>query len=302
MHKVIAAFGELLWDVFPTGEVLGGAPANFAYRVNSLGHEGHLITRLGNDDRGRRAAEIVRTNGMSLDLVQWDDAHPTGTVPITLDASGSPDFTILPAVAYDYIEPSPALLALAGRVDCLCFGTLIQRAEISRRTLHTLLDHAPNALKVLDLNLRKECYSTETIAESLARADILKLNETEAEILANRFGLPDTFAQFAPAAVAKWELDCCVVTLGGKGVVAANNAGQFVQRPGHQVNVVDTCGSGDAFTAGFIHSLFEGKTLSDACDFANALGALVAQTRGGTAPVAFSEIESLCRSAAFANG
>ena len=292
MRRTVVAFGELLWDVFPNGEVLGGAPANFCYRINSLGHVGWLVTRLGKDDRGRSAAEVVRGNGMSLDYVQWDDKHATGTVPVELDATGSPTFTILPNVAYDHIAITQDLLALAARADCICFGTLIQRAETSRRTLQALLDAAPQALKVLDLNLRKDCYTSETVAASLERADILKLNETEAEVLARMFGLPDTFASFAPAAVKRWALTACVVTLGSKGVVAANDAGEFVQRPGHKVNVIDTIGAGDAFTAGFLHCYFEGRPLEACCDFANALGALVSETRGGTAPVKLEAIEA----------
>lgn len=293
MRRTVLAFGELLWDIFPNGEVLGGAPANFCYRINSLGHRGWLVTRLGSDDRGKRAADLVRANGMSLNYVQWDDKHPTGTVPVELDATGSPTFTILPNVAFDHIEITPDLLALGATADCICFGTLIQRAETSRRTLHALLDAAPKALKVLDLNLRKDCYTQETITASLKRTDILKLNETEAEILARMFGLPDTFASFAPAAVTQWDLTACVVTLGPKGVVAANNKGEFAQRPGHKVNVVDTIGAGDAFTAGFVHCYFEGRPLEACCDFANALGALVSETRGGTTPIKLEAIETL---------
>jgi fructokinase len=293
MSKTVVAFGELLWDVFPTEEVLGGAPANFAYRINSLGHDGYLVTRLGNDDRGKRAAGLVRANGMSLDFVQWDDRKPTGTVPVRLDAAGAPSFTILPTVAFDYIQATPELIALAAKADCVCFGTLIQRAETSRQTLHALLDRAPQALKILDLNLRKDCYTRETIQASLERADILKLNENEAELLAQMFKLPAAFTHFAPAAVKQWSLAACVVTLGEKGVVAANNKNEFIQRPGHKVNVIDTVGAGDAFTAGFLHCYFEDRPLSYCCDFANALGALVAQTRGGTAPIKLDAIYSL---------
>lgn len=293
MPKTVIAFGELLWDIFPSGEVLGGAPSNFAYRINSLGHDGWLVTRLRKDDRGKRAADLVRANGMSLDYVQWDETHPTGTVPVELDSAGSPNFTILPNVAYDFIEITEPLLALAAMADCICFGTLVQRAETSRRTLHALLDAAPQALKVLDLNLRKDCYTQETIAASLERANILKLNESEAEILARMFNLPDSFANFAPAAVQQWNLAACVVTLGEKGVVAANDKNEFIQRPGHKVKVIDTVGAGDAFTAGFLHCYLEERPLPYCCDFANALGALVAQTRGGTAPIKLTEIKAL---------
>ena len=290
MPHTILAFGELLWDIFPSGEVLGGAPSNFAYRINSLGHDGWLVTRLGKDDRGKRAADLIRANGMSLNYVQFDDEHPTGTVPVQLDATGSPTFTILPNVAYDHIETTPELLALAAMTDCICFGTLIQRAETSRRTLHALLDAAPQALKVLDLNLRKDCYTKQTITASLERADVLKLNETEADTLRELFNI--TADHFPTAALNYWNLNACIVTLGPDGVIAANRNEKH-RVPGHAIKVLDTVGSGDAFTAGFVHCYLADRPFPYSLEFANALGALVAQTRGGTAPIKLADIYAL---------
>jgi fructokinase len=293
MPKNIIAFGELLWDIFPTGEALGGAPANFAYRINSLAHDGWLVTRLGNDDRGQRAAELVRASGMSLNYVQWDDKHPTGIVPVEVDAAGIPNFTIVQNVAFDYIEPSEPLLALAASAQCICFGSLIQRSNISRRALYSLLDAAPRALKVLDLNLRKDCYNREIISESIRRAHILKLNEDEALLVAEMFSLPKTLNDFARFVVEDMKRLACIITLGANGIIAANNKGELIHRPGHKVDVVDTVGCGDAVTAGFIHCHLENRPLAYCCDFANALGALVAQTRGGTTPIKLAEIKSL---------
>jgi fructokinase len=293
MRRTVIAFGELLWDVFPNGEALGGAPANFAYRVNSLGHDGRLVTRLGKDERGRLAAELLRENGMALDHVHWDDAKATGTVHVKVDAAGMPDFTIVRDVAYDYIEVTPELLAIARAADCFCFGTLIQRSAVSRRTLYGILEAAAGALKVLDLNLRKDCYNREIITGSVERADILKLNEDEAKLLAQMYGFPESPAEFARAVVSELKREACVVTLGKEGIVAANNKGEFVQRRGHEVEVVDTVGCGDAVTAGFVHCYMAGRPLDYCCDFANALGALVAQTRGGMAPIDLRNVERL---------
>jgi fructokinase len=296
--KTIIAFGELLWDIFASGEVLGGAPANFAYRINSLGHDGWPVTRLGKDDRGQRAADLIRKNGLPLQYVQWDDAKPTGTVPVEVDAAGVPGFTIVRNVAYDYIEPTEPLLALAAAAQCICFGSLIQRSDISRRTLYSLLDAAPHALKVLDLNLRKDCYNRDIISESIRRAHILKLNEDEAGLVAGMFSLPNTLNDFARFVVEDMKRLACIITLGANGIIATNNKGEFIHRPGHKVNVVDTVGCGDAVTAGFVHCYLEGRPLPHCCDFANALGALVAQARGGTAPIKFADIEALAGTAA----
>src|SRR5262245_50711891 len=182
--NTILAFGETLWDLLPSGPMLGGAPFNFAYRVNSLGDRGVIVTRLGSDAYGRRALEQIEGLGMETSFIQADESHPTGTVRVMLDDQGSPDFHIVTDVAYDFIETDSRVLELAASADCFCFGTLVQRTAKSRASLGRLLDAAGKALKCLDINLRKDCYSLETIADSLQRADILKLNLKEAHYLA----------------------------------------------------------------------------------------------------------------------
>src|SRR6185503_7529228 len=138
MQKTVLSFGETLWDLLPAGPVLGGAPCNLAYRVNSLGERGVIVTRLGRADLGRKAVEAL----------------------------GIPEYTILKDVAYDSIEPTPELLALASQADCICFGRLCQRSERSARTLLELLSAAPKALKFFDVNLRKDCYSKPVLERS----------------------------------------------------------------------------------------------------------------------------------------
>jgi fructokinase len=287
------AFGETLWDLLPAGPVLGGAPCNFAYRVSSLGDRALLVTRLGEDELGRRAMEELGRLGLDLSLVQRDAAKSTGSVPVKVDANGVPDFTILPDVAYDFLEPTPALLEAAAKVDCVCFGTLIQRSGASRRTLRSVLEAAPRALKLLDLNLRRGCYSRETVEDSLTRADVVKLNDDEARWLGREFGLRGkSEAALAREVARRWDLDAVVVTRGGKGAVAVSDAGEL-ELPGMKVDVADTIGSGDAFTAGFVHLWLQGRPLRDCCEVGNALGALVARTQGATSPVGSLEIELL---------
>ena len=123
--KTVVSFGETLWDLLPSGEALGGAPCNLAFRVTSLGDRGVIATRLGRDDRGRRAFEQLQALGMDTELVQWDEERPTGTVDVRVGPGGSPDFTINPGTAYDRIEPTEALLDLAARADAFCFGRVL---------------------------------------------------------------------------------------------------------------------------------------------------------------------------------
>src|SRR5439155_8340756 len=132
------------WDLLPTGPVLGGAPCNFAYRVNSLGDRGILVTRLGRDELGKKAFGQLEALGMDTSFVQWDDKHPTGSVPVKIDSKGVPDFTIVKDVAYDHLQPADP------KADAVCFGTLVQRSPASRRALRRLLAAAPEAVKLLD--------------------------------------------------------------------------------------------------------------------------------------------------------
>jgi len=132
MQKTVLSFGEALWDLFPSGPALGGAPFNFACRVNSLGDRGIIISRIGRDDYGRKALEQIAAFGMDVSCLQREDRHPTGTVKVRLDDQGNPDFLIVPEVAYDFIGVTEELLELARAADCLCFGTLVQRAPTSR--------------------------------------------------------------------------------------------------------------------------------------------------------------------------
>jgi fructokinase len=291
--KTVVSFGETLWDLLPAGPVLGGAPCNFAYRVGSLGERALLVTRLGRDELGQRAFEELGKLGLDLSHVQWDEQKATGTVPVKVDAKGVPDFTILPDVAYDFIEPAPALLEAAAGADCVCFGTLVQRSPVSRRTLHQVLDAAPGALKVLDLNLRRACHTRETVESSLERADVLKLNDDEARWLGKEFGLRGkTEVALAREVAGRWGLDAVVMTLGDRGCLAVAGS-EEIEVAGQKVQVADTVGSGDAFSAGFVSLWLKGRPLRDCCEIGNALGALVARTPGATAPVTPLEVELL---------
>ena len=290
----IVAFGEILWDLLPQGRTLGGAPFNFAYRVNSLGDTAFPVSRLGRDPLGREAWDLVTSFGIDPSCLQWDNAFPTGTVQVSFDADNNPDFLIVPSVAYDFIESTPALEQIAQSADCLCFGTLIQRSEVSRNSLRRLLQSAASSRKLLDVNLRKDCFTSETVTQSIEFADIVKLNDKEVVAVAEMLGLPAlALPELAPEMARRCSLEAVVVTLGQKGVFAASREGQLVYVPGFRVPVVDSVGSGDAFSAGFVNRLLRGATLNEACVFGNLMGAVSATKRGGTAPISSDEITAL---------
>jgi fructokinase len=177
-------------------------------------------------------------------------------------------------------------LDLAAQTDCICFGTLIQRSRTSRHSLHELLEAATSSLKVLDVNLRTGCYSLDTVTSSLGWADVLRLNDHEVALLGQLLGVStESVPRFADEMMRRWELSHCIVTLGERGVFAASAGGASVYVPGYGVEVVDLCGVGSAFTAGFIHKLLRGRPVDECCRLGNALGATVASQRGATAPI-----------------
>lgn len=292
MKKTVVAFGEILWDILPSCVALGGAPFNFAYRVNSLGDAGVMASRLGRDDLGQRAFDKIVSLGLQTRLLQWDDEAPTGTVRVSFDAQNCPDYVIVPKVAYGRIALTDALTAAVGRADCLCFGTLAQRATTSAETLAALLEKATGVMKLLDVNLRKDCYDEHSVVFSLGSADVLKLNEEEAHALGRMLGLRhDTLRGFCESVVEEWGVEFCLVTLGENGAFGYAGDGKETYAPGYKIELADSLGSGDAFSAGFVHKILRGASLKEAVAFGNVLGAIVATQIGATAPIRQVDIE-----------
>ena len=291
MTKIIVALGELLWDLLPGGKVLGGAPANFIFRINSFGDSGQLITRIGNDLLGKEALAVVRNLNLSDDNIQIDQVFPTGTVDIVLDEKGIPDYTIHKEVAYDYLELTAASMALARQANCICFGSLIQRSGRARETIRRLIREADHAIRFFDINLRKDCYSSEVITESLKLTNILKINDEELFSLKKMFRLQsESLKDLSAELIEKFDLEIILVTLGEKGAFVVAKTGDYHYDPGYRVKLGDTVGSGDACSAGFIHQLMNGQSLEESLKFGNAAGAKVATTLGGTQVIGKKEI------------
>ena len=292
--KTVIAFGELLWDCLPSGAVLGGAPANFALRMHNLGVSVGLVSKVGKDELGVKARARLAELGVDDSLVQTDDLMPTGTVQVEISKDGNASYTILPNVAYDYILSTPELEETIKKAKLICYGSLVQRAAVSRASLLELLESAPNTTKLVDINLRRDCYSAETIDSSLRYADILKLNDSEVPQVSKILrGVELDPSDFCELIFQYYPIKHVLITRAEKGVFAMSKDGTIVDIAGHQVKVVDTIGSGDAFTAGFVSRFLAGKTLTECCEFGNRLGALVATKQGGMAAITADEIQGL---------
>lgn len=289
----ILAFGELLWDKLPSGAVLGGAPANFALRAQELGASVVLMSRIGDDELGRRTTKELSDKGINQELIQVDSTHPTGTVDVTIE-SGSPDYVIHRDVAYDFIECPVSALDCAAQAKLIYFGSLIQRAPRSEESLYRLLHNAPQARVFVDINLRKDCFSEATIRKSLEHADILKLNEHEVIELGRLFGQAfHSNRDFFNFIADNYTVRTCLITKGERGAEAYSLGGTQFEVPGEAVQVKDSVGAGDAFSAGFVVALLQGLSLQRACEVGNRLGACITTKPGGMAPLLSEEVKQI---------
>ena len=241
-----------------------------------------MITRVGDDRRGRIVLDRVRQLGVEDRFVQIDPDHPTGTVDVTLTADGQPDYVINEGVAYDYIEADdPLLAALSGeRYDVFCFGTLIQRTETNRQTLARIFDVLQTGEVLYDVNLRKKCFTREWVDDSLSHATICKLNDDEAARLANLlYDRPMPEEAFAAAVQSDYPVKSVCVTRGADGCTVYH-AGARDDCPGVKITVADAVGAGDAFSAAFACKYCRGASPAEAARFANQIGAFVASQTG----------------------
>ena len=296
----VVGIGEALFDCLPEGRKLGGAPANFAYHVSQFGLNGCAISAIGDDELGEEIIE--KFEAVSLNHILPVVEQPTGTVKVTLDDKGVPQYDICLGVAWDNIPLTDEMLQVARQTRAICFGSLAQRSEVSRRTIHAFLDAAPSvALRVFDINLRQHWYTADVIAESLNRANILKINDEELDVVATMLlGVasepgkliaedPEKTRAVCRDLIAKYDLRMLILTCGAIGsYVFTGTAESYVATP--KVKVADTVGAGDSFTATFVAQILLGKPIPEAHQKAVQVSAFVC-TQAGAMPVLPDELK-----------
>jgi fructokinase len=281
----VVGIGELLWDAFPSGKQLGGAPANFAYVTSVLGDRGVVASRAGSDELGNEAKQKLTELGLECDYVQQDPEHATGTVQVRVDASGQPKFEITESVAWDFLGWTKEYEELAAQTDAVCFGSLAQRSSESRNTIVRFLNAVPmEAAIVFDVNLRQHFFSAELVRNSLQLANIVKLNHEELPRVMELAGRANAEVHAAMEYLFdKFDLSLICVTRGEKGSVLRTRE-TTDEHPGLRIQVKDTVGAGDAFTAGLIHCFLRRTSLKIMNEVANRMGAWVAGNVGATPP------------------
>ena len=296
---VTVGLGELLWDIFPQGRQLGGAPANFAYMTSLLGDDGIVASRVGDDELGTRVIQRLEQLGLSRTYIQRDTVRRTGVAQVKVDDTGQPSFEIAEPVAWDFFEWNPPWEALAEKADAVCFGSLAQRSEQSRRVTHEFLRHVrPGATKIFDVNLRQSYYSREVLVDAVKNADIIKLNHDEVPVVVQEFGHPHEHeASAAEWLLAEFDLELVCVTRGARGSLLASKRAQN-EHAGIPTRVGDTVGAGDAFTAALVYHYLRGATLGAMNEGANLMGSWVASQPGATPEKDQARIEIIRRAGA----
>lgn len=280
-NTIIVGMGEVLWDVFPTGKKLGGAPANFAYNVSQFGLDGRVVSAIGDDALGD---EILKSfNNKSIKYLMPKVNYPTGTVQVKLDEEGVPCYEIKEDVAWDNIPFSDELKRLALNTRAVCYGSLAQRDEVSRKTINTFLDAMPKGedyLKIFDVNLRQSFYTKEVLKSSFEKCNVLKINDEELVTVSRMFGYPGIDLQDKCwILIAKYNLKMLILTCGTNGsYVFKPGKVSFQETP--KVSVVDTVGAGDSFTAAFCSEYIKGKSIEEAHKFAVEVSAYVCTQSG----------------------
>ncbi len=287
----IIGIGEVLWDVFPEGKQVGGAPCNFVYHANKLGGNALAVSAVGNDENGRDLLEVLNKKNISTQLIQVNE-KPTGTVEVKLNDQGVPEYIIHENVAWDFIRLDNAFQQSISEADIICFGSLAQRNKISHESIVQVLKSAgPDTRIVFDINLRQHYFNKEIIENSLQSCHVLKLNGQELQVLTGLIGLTGKSeeAQLIDL-MDHYNIQLLALTLGQEGSLLMTPF-EKSYLPTPRVQVKDTVGAGDSFTAAMIISFAKGESLNELHQKAVDISAFVC-TQDGAMPE-YNEIQIL---------
>ena len=276
MENKVLSFGEVLWDAFGDGKKAGGAPMNVARHLVQQGVNVAFASSVGMDNSGDMLIEFLKANGLYSNLIQQEDEFPTCEVTVQLDKNNQATYIIPQPVSWDSIETTPALSQAAIGATAIVYGSLACRTAKTRETLLNLLDETP-ALKVFDVNLRPPHYTLSTIETLVARANVVKMNEEEANLLigGSSSSLRDQIQEFR----SKYHNQTICVTRGEHGAIVWHDH-EFYESPGCPVKVGDSVGAGDAFLATFVAGILAKRPMQTIVDKACSVGAYVASQRG----------------------
>ncbi|WP_417361433.1 carbohydrate kinase family protein [Galbibacter sp.] len=285
----ITCYGEVLWDVFPTGEKIGGAPLNVAIRLQSMGVNTGMISCVGNDVRGQKITDYLRGLKLNTSCLEIHPDFPTGIVQVTLDKTGSATYDIKYPVAWDKISLTPNMVQAVESSDAFIYGSLVCRDPQSKYTLFELIPKS--SFKVLDVNLRQGYYSQDLLLELIQSADFIKFNDDElfeiAQMMGSTFNSLEQNLEYIKSKVGASSI---CVTKGRHGALLVHND-KYYYNSGYKITVKDTVGAGDSFLATLLVKLLRNEDTQRALDFACGIGAMVAAESGANPVFEQSQID-----------
>jgi fructokinase len=280
-NKLFAiGIGEILWDLLPEGKMLGGAPTNFAFHIHQMQVSAAIISAVGKDPLGEKIKSIIQEKGL-VNLIQ-SNKHPTGTVSVTLDEAGIPNYIIHENVAWDFVETTSQGIEAAKKADAICFGTLAQRSSTTQKTIRKIIRASSiDTLKVFDINIRQHFYNRESIENSLHLANILKINEEELFLLSEMLEFQGSEYEQTDQLMDQFQLEYLALTKGSQGSwLFSQHDSSYIQTP--EVKVADTVGAGDSFSAAMVAGFLYGLPFEEVHQFAVDISAFVCTREGAT--------------------
>lgn len=282
MKRLVVGLGEVLWDMLPEGRKIGGAPVNFAYHAGQFGIDTMAVSAIGNDKLGEDT--IAEMNGKHLNHIFPSVPYPTGSVQVKLDKKGVPAYDIKENVAWDNIPFTNEIESVARSCRAVCFGSLAQRNAVSRNTIRKFIESTPSGcIRIFDINLRQNFYTSNVIHDSLELCNILKINDEEIMLVSRMFNYDSSNIENVCRTIMEdFSLEMVILTCGTKGSYIFTKGGvSFMPTP--KVNVADTVGAGDSFTGSFCAAILRGLPVAEAHKKAVEVSAYVC-TQNGAMP------------------
>lgn len=290
-YFVAVGLGEMLWDLFPNVNKLGGAPANFAFHLNSLGVESYPVSSIGDDQLGREILTVIKSKSLSTKYLRTNSNYPTGTVEIELNDSGIPTYNIIENVAWDYIKMSNDLVEIAKLCNVVCFGSLAQRSVVSKKTINDFLEStSKSCIRIFDINLRQNYYTDQIIESSLQRSNVCKLNDDELQIVSSMLGYSGSEESLASEMMRNFSLNVLALTKGSDGSILFMNDNVSKMKT-NQIDIADTVGAGDAFAAGIAFGLLNQFNIERMHNIANNLASFVCSKQGATTAIGTEDLK-----------
>lgn len=261
---------------------IAGAESNLAIGVRKLGHSAGWISKLGDDEFGHLILNRIRGEGIDVSRVKFDDSHRSGIMfkdkslketKIFYYRENSAACNLSPDdIEEDYIA-SAEVLHLTGITPVL--------SESCRLAVETAVQHAQKHHVAIsfDPNIRLKMWGktdyTDLMLKILKQSDIILLGLSEAKILFQSEDINEIFQTIFAFGTARY----VAVKDGARGAWVSDGH-ESIHCPPVDCESIDPVGAGDAFNAGFISGILDGRSVETCGEMGNIMGGMATQSLG----------------------